>query len=587
MSHEVEYGPWNPGIQSALPAALRHYVTLLRPENIFQPIEEVDEIATFTGLPVEEVVVFRPQRLATHELLIRVCANYSVSDGREYEDLGNNFRAMARKVHTVYLGDLEDQLEQNYDNARELVSNKVDREIDLLFRRETTDAKPSFWQSLFAKNIIQKPTPPLEQLHRETVDQWETQSRDRNLDLHQQMIFRSLYRTVGAILIKHGRLVGDCTLLRSIATNHACNSVCSDTIGELIEPIIFKAAKEQGFKLLPIHQRPVVLNVKGASAAGKSTLRPMQQRLVRSLGLQWDEFALISPDIFRKYLLEYESLGDHFKYAGTCSGQELQIVDQKLDYYVAQKARSSGIPHLLIDRFRFDSFAAKSNQEGSNLLTRFGAKVHMFYMITPPHATVERAWQRGLKVGRFKAVDDLIDHNIEAYNGMPQLFFTWALNADKDVSYEFLDNSVSLGDQPRSVAYGENGNLIIFDLDKLADIDRFQKLNTNAKTASQVYELTLQKQNSSLTFFQSCIERLAQVEICDFDTGTIYARFCRGKAPEFDQVYSEAQVKQLPDVYREMVALIDAKFSDPTLEITGPREVQLNNISLLGRVGFK
>ena len=101
--------------------------------------------------------------------------------------------------------------------------------------------------------------------------------------------------------------------------------------------------------------------------------------------------------------------------------------------------------HLLIDRFRFDSFAPDSDEAGSNLLTRFGEIVYLFLMITPPASLVERAWQRGLDVGRYKAVDDVLAHAVEAYAGMPGLFFTWANRTDKRVHFEFLDNSVRAG----------------------------------------------------------------------------------------------------------------------------------------------
>ena len=59
-------------------------------------------------------------------------------------------------------------------------------------------------------------------------------------------------------------------------------------------------------------------------------------------------------------------------------------------------------------------------EEAARLLTRFGHLVYMFFMITPPIATVERAWKRGRQVGRYKAVDDLLAHNVEAYKGMPR-----------------------------------------------------------------------------------------------------------------------------------------------------------------------
>jgi len=202
-------------------------------------------------------------------------------------------------------------------------------------------------------------------------------------------------------------------------------------LGGRIEPLVRAGALAEGYALLPSQAQPVVMNTKGASAAGKSTMRPLQKRLAAEIGVQWSDFALISPDIWRKYLLDYATLGDAYKYAGTFTGKELAIIDEKLDRYMAHKAERGGMSHLLIDRFRFDSFAPDSDEAGSNLLTRFGHYVYMFFLITPPHATVERSWNRGLDVGRYKAVDDLLAHNIEAYTGMPELFFTWAVRTSK------------------------------------------------------------------------------------------------------------------------------------------------------------
>jgi hypothetical protein len=87
---------------------------------------------------------------------------------------------------------------------------------------------------------------------------------------------------------------------------------------------------------------------------------------------------------------------------------ELAIIDRKLDRYMTHKAKVGILPYLLIDRFRFDSFSNEPDEEdGSRLLTRFGSDVYMFFMVTPPEETIERAWKRGLQFGRYKAVDDL------------------------------------------------------------------------------------------------------------------------------------------------------------------------------------
>ena len=294
--------------------------------------------------------------------------------------------------------------------------------------------------------------------------------------------------TADAIFAKRGRLTNDRKLMTSIALRLVCNDHGSLVIGEALEPLFRSAVQQEGYRFLPAQPRPIVMNVKGASASGKSTMRPLQKQLAQRLGVDWADFALISPDIWRKYLLDYDSLGRAWRYAGTLTGTEVAIIDQKLDRYMSFKGKMGQLPHLLIDRFRFDSFAHDPDEEdGSRLLTRFGAYVYMFFMITPPEATVERAWTRGAQFGRYKAVDDLLAHNVEAYSGIPGLFFTWARRADKQVHFEFLDNSVAEGERPRTVAFGFNGRMNILDLECLLDIERYQHINIEARTPEAIY----------------------------------------------------------------------------------------------------
>src|SRR5947207_8703390 len=86
-----EYGPWNPGIESRVPEPLRHLCTIFRPENVFTTAAQAGELRDLTGMDCSELVAFRPQRLALHELLVRVTADFSVPDGSRIEDLGINF----------------------------------------------------------------------------------------------------------------------------------------------------------------------------------------------------------------------------------------------------------------------------------------------------------------------------------------------------------------------------------------------------------------------------------------------------------------------------------------------------------------
>ena len=206
------------------------------------------------------------------------------------------------------------------------------------------------------------------------------------------------------------------------------------------------------------------------------------------------------------------------------------MIDQKLDRYMAAKAERGGIPHLLIDRFRFDSFAPESDEAGSNLLTRFGRIVYLFFMITPPDATVERSWKRGLEVGRYKAVDDLLAHNVEAFAGMPELFFTWALARGKRVHYEFLDNSVPAGERPKSAAFGRDGELNVLDVKCMLDIARYARINVDAASPQEVYrDSAAMAAEASTGFLAACARRLPALNFAARESGRVYLRIEAGR----------------------------------------------------------
>jgi hypothetical protein len=322
----------------------------------------------------------------------------------------------------------------------------------------------------------------------------------------------ALRRVVGSIVARHGTMWGDRPLLASVATDVATNALGAERIGAWLDPVLRRAAAETPYVLLPRQERPVVMNTKGASASGKSTLRPLQRRLAGDIGVAWSEFALISPDIWRKQLLDYASLGEHYKYGGAFTGDELAIIDQKLDRYIAQAGAGDDAP--LIDRFRFGNMPGL-DEAGSNLLTRFGHRIYLFFMITPPESLVERAWKRGLEVGRYKAVDDTLGHGVEAYAWMPQLFFTLQ-RTDKRVHFEFLDNSVQLGERPRTVAFGSNGALHVLDVKCLLDIERYRRVNVDATAPEQLYpDTALLRPENNAGFLRQCVQRFRDVDVAD------------------------------------------------------------------------
>jgi hypothetical protein len=528
----VEHGAWNPGLESELPRAYEPLATVFRAENVSTSLANAHELHGYCGLPAHELVAFRPERLIVHELLVRVTSSIAVPDGPDYEDLGRDFRRIAATILDQYIAPHRSELARLFERTRSAAAALIARELATSLCAHASPAPQvdpggrSRWLLWFgpAKQRAAAPVESAESRERRIQAQWSARAQ-RTDDRLEAACLHALSRIATAITAQRGRLPASPDLLAELAVTLVCNDHGSEVVGEAIEPFIQEAVVREGYRPLPPQERPVVMNVKGASASGKSTMRPLQRILARKLGFPWEEFALISPDIWRKFLLDYGSLGAAYKYAGTMTGHEVEIVDKKLDRHMADKASRGETPHLLIDRFRFDSFVpAPEGYDSTRLLTRFGDLVYMFFMITPPEMTVERAWTRGLKVGRYKAVDDLLAHNVEAYSGMPELFFTWALDPRRRVHYEFLDNSVAEGRPPRTVAFGWNREMTVLDVKSMLDIERFRKINVNARRPEEVYVAKELAPERNVDFLKRCARLIPIINFADYATGRTFAR---------------------------------------------------------------
>ncbi len=478
------FDAWNPGLESEIPTALFEKITLYRSGNSLVTYRDAKEAADYCGLKPRDMVELTVPRLVIHELLIRVTGDLNVPDGPNYAELGINLRGMADTILRKHVAPQMVALEARFGALRADVERQLGVILDRdLFKDPPESARRTGFLARFA---IKPAPPPRSDPTIALLSRWRAVVQD-GTDPLEAACLGGLQTIIGGMLRQRGRLMADRSLLVKLTTRLVCNTYGSQQIGRWIKPIISSAAAAEDYRVLPFQAKPMVLNVKGASAAGKSTIRPLQRDLAERLGVSWQDFALISPDYWRKFLLDYESLGDDYKYAAMLTGEELEIIDKKLDSYMAAKDMRGQVPHLLIDRFRFDSFTAHAQKNaGGNLLSRFGDRVFMFFMITPPAETVERAWKRGQKTGRYKAVDDLLFHNIEAYTGMPQLFLSWVNKTPQRVHFEFLDNSVPLGERPRTVAFGWNGQVTILDPVAMRQMNRYQNVNIDARKADDV-----------------------------------------------------------------------------------------------------
>ena len=529
----AQYSAWNPGIETQIPQELREQETIYHPANVSSSIDEVNQLALETGLSPEELVVFKPARLAMHELIVRINADIVILEGEHEEDLGINFRSVVHKIMDQYISPHLAEIEQTFQILNQKVHGMLNEELsESLFPQTLAPTKPSLLDRLF--KTPKKPLRPGESTQERQL-RVIASFKDRGLkadDPLEAAMFRSLYRVLGSIVSKRGYLGKDQEMLVDLISSHICSRYGSRLIGKQIYPWVRQAVEKEGYSLIPDAQSPIIISLKGTSAAGKSSLRPMLGKMINKLGIEDDGYGTISPDIWRRLLLDYDSLGDSYKYAGRLTSYEVIIIDAKLDHYIRGKAQHrDATPHLVVDRFRFDSFTSeKIARILHNTYAKYTDTMYMFFVVTPPQATVERGWERGLIRGRYKSVEDFLGHCVEAYAGMPKLLFKWLAYKKPTFKFEFLDNSVGLGTYPTSIARGTQSKMDIFNPISFIDIERYQKINIMAGSPEEINpDPAVLEIAKNTGFLKLCIRKIAQIRFVDLESGKTYVTVKDGK----------------------------------------------------------
>ena len=318
-SADCSAGPWNPGIRSQMTRELLTRSTIFRLENVFHDLKWALEFRDVTGLPLEDLAIFRPERLALHALLAQVTADYEVPDPEHASigSLGTTLRRMARTLATQVIDESQAEINKMYAKMRKDLETLISAELSASFGSRLTEPKmesggPSrgLWAWLRRSRAIEVPADRGAELeaHERILCRWAERATDLDMELN-SAAFRALLNLASAIRVQHGRILGEKTFLAALATDLACNELGAKVVSRFLEPRIRTAAQQAGFRRLPAQARPVAMVTKGASASGKSTMRPLQRKLAARMGLSWDDFALVSPDIWRRILLDFDTLG--------------------------------------------------------------------------------------------------------------------------------------------------------------------------------------------------------------------------------------------------------------------------------------
>src|SRR6185369_9925419 len=202
-----------------------------------------------TGLPVSELVAFRPQRLALHELLVRVTANFSIPDGAKLEDLGINFRRTVSTILANYVTPEQEVIDAAFEALRRTLAAAIDKELTLLYpTAQEKAAAPTATGRLRA--LFQRPreaeTSADAGVDAESaaIAAWEGAARTTR-DEVRAAACRALARVASALFVRHGRIWGSRETIAGLSLDLACNAYGSEFVGRELEPLIARAVEHE------------------------------------------------------------------------------------------------------------------------------------------------------------------------------------------------------------------------------------------------------------------------------------------------------------------------------------------------------
>ncbi len=221
ISDQEGCSAWHPGVESWIPAEYRALETLFRPDCVAISMEEVQWAVDLTRLPAEDLTLYRPERLALHELIIRVAADVAVAEGQEERDLGDNFRLIVRRIfdHDIRprLPELEAEHAELLRQAEALAGVILARSLEAAPRQDAAPRKT--WLARLFGSAPEKARPrqaeeSVAERDCRIIAEYKSAGRGDTLE---GAVYRSLHRILGALVGRYSRICGEPAALARMA----------------------------------------------------------------------------------------------------------------------------------------------------------------------------------------------------------------------------------------------------------------------------------------------------------------------------------------------------------------------------------
>lgn len=407
----------------------------------YRDAQELAELHLLTKELPKNLVAFRPERLALHEIISAVTTKIRCKDDTKLD----NDEVLQKIVNSIS-HDIKPQLS--------------DAEARLDAMREKISAETA---AIVKKMIANEPIPPEERPdYFADIQKYYDAFSKSDVKIGEQ---KPGYNLEAAVVAKVTDVV-----YTKIATKEI-GKIVNDHIDHLIKDNVFEPLQ------IPAANERQTFMVCGGPASGKGSSVYALERSAEKSGIKWEDVAKINTDAYKPLLLQADTVVPELY--SQLAQEEASLVNAKTQEKLKQLAEAGKAPHVLFDQVFVgpDQLKiAKINQGETKVMV----------VSTEVIDAVERSYSRGTQTGRFENTTGILNCHKNMTKQLPDRV---AELHKENVSMRIVDNNVERGKAPITIADIDcyNGHIQIYDDEKM---DRFiakTTINPNAISKDEVY----------------------------------------------------------------------------------------------------
>lgn len=455
------------------------YTIIDHEKVVFRDVHELAELYQATKIAnLVELVSFRPERIALQQSIASVITRVQLTpQNRQEEESLEHDKMLERLSQKVY----------EYSASTE----KYTEEISELYKKREE----------------------IEEIISATVaGQSVSSSNSALVDACKAAVKKCTILIVNDVLGEHVDNYSKDTALIALATDLVYNKYANQKMNQLINQSIDELASKGEIKLLTIPDAAdrKLFMLSGGQASGKGVACAMIRHSAEQSNVSWVNISKGGRDNFRK-LLEPKDIIPEL--SDQLTANEGAYIHWTLaNGMLVQMAKEGKAPHIYSEQpiVSEDMLELALTGNGSAKVVLVSTKVE---------DAVERAYKRGLEIGRFVPTKSLLSTHKNATVTLPERL---AKVAGMDVELLVIDNNVPKNSPPVKIAVINclNNEIIIYDNERVMDFIKKTAINADAKKPADVYDEAKVAAVSIDVYFEPCIKNgYKVVTIPDLELG--------------------------------------------------------------------